>query len=122
MANEYEVSRNTIKKALLMLERDTLVTIEQNKGAKVRSYSLAEVLEYLQLRSVMEGFITRLACSVLKEEDLLKLEKILKAMQNFKDKRELVSYSEHNQKFHQIIYDACPNKTAANFLASLKGR
>ena len=89
-----------------MLERDTLVTIEQNKGAKVRAYSLEEVLEFLELRSVMEGFITRLACGVLTGNDLLKLEKILNEMRICKEKRELVSYSEYNQKFHQAIYDA----------------
>lgn len=120
LANEYAVSRNTIKKALLMLERDTLVTTEQNKSAKVRAYSLDEVLEFLELRSVMEGFITRLACSFLTGNNLLKLEETLKEMRLFKEKRELVSYSENNQKFHQIIYDACPNNTATSLLVSLK--
>ena len=48
LASEYNVSRNTIKKALLMLENDAFVTIEQNQGAKVRSYSKVEVLEFLE--------------------------------------------------------------------------
>jgi DNA-binding GntR family transcriptional regulator len=44
-----------------MLEKERLVTIELNKGAKVRSYSLSEVLEFLELRAFLEGFITRKA-------------------------------------------------------------
>ena len=50
LAEEYSVSRNTIKKALLMLENDAYVSIEQNKGARVRSYSKTEVLDFLQLQ------------------------------------------------------------------------
>jgi len=122
LANQYKVSRNTIKKALLMLERDTLVTIEQNKGAKVRSYSLDEVLDFLELRSVLEGFIIRLACAVLSETDIENMKRILDTMRVLKDRQELVSYSQHNQKFHQVIYDACPNKTATNLLMNLKNQ
>ena len=122
LANQYQVSRNTIKKALMMLERDTLVTIEPNKGAKVRSYSLNEVLEFLELRSVLEGFIINLSCSVLSEEDVQKMQDILEKMRTFKDRQELISYSQHNQKFHQVIYDACPNKTATSFLVALKSQ
>ena len=122
LANQYKVSRNTIKKALLMLERDTLVTIEQNKGAKVRSYSLDEVLDFLELRSVLEGFIIRLACAVLIETDIENMKRILDTMRVLKDRQELVSYSQHNQKFHQVIYDACPNKTATNLLMNLKNQ
>nr|WP_319472634.1 GntR family transcriptional regulator [uncultured Sphaerochaeta sp.] len=122
LANQYKVSRNTIKKALLMLERDTLVTIEQNKGAKVRSYSLDEVLDFLELRSVLEGFIIRLACAVLSETDIENMKRILDTMRVLKERQELVSYSQHNQKFHQVIYDACPNKTATNLLMNLKNQ
>ena len=61
LAAEYSVSRNTIKKALLMLEKDSLVAIEQNKGAKVRSYSKSEIMDFLELRAELEGFIVRLA-------------------------------------------------------------
>ncbi|WP_321300624.1 GntR family transcriptional regulator [uncultured Sphaerochaeta sp.] len=122
LANQYKVSRNTIKKALLMLERDTLVTIEQNKGAKVRSYSLDEVLDFLELRSVLEGFIIRLACAVLRETDIENMKRILDTMRVLKERQELVSYSQHNQKFHQVIYDACPNKTATNLLMNLKNQ
>ncbi len=122
LANQYKVSRNTIKKALLMLERDTLVSIEWNKGAKVRSYSLDEVLEFLELRSVLEGFIIRLACAVLSETDIQNMKYILDKMRELKNQQELVLYSHHNQKFHQIIYDACPNKTATKLLMNLKNQ
>lgn len=120
LANEYNVSRNTIKKALLMLENDAYVTIEMNKGAKVRSYSRQEVLNYLQLRVELEGFIVRLAVPCISEEQFQRLEGIFTQMGQRKDAGDLLGYSTLNQQFHSIIYDACPNKTATDILIRLK--
>lgn len=122
LSNLYGVSRNTIKKCLLLLEKEGLVTIEMNKGAKVRSYSLEEVLEYLELRSSLEGFIIRRAVPVISEEQISKLEETLKVMKKYYDNNELVNYSQYNQIFHQIIYDACPNRTAVDLTVNLKNQ
>lgn len=120
LANEYNVSRNTIKKALLMLENDSYVTIELNKGAKVRSYSRQEVLDYLQLRVELEGFIIRLAVPCITTEQVQRLEGIYYQMGQCREKGDLLGYSALNQQFHSIIYDACPNKTATELLVRLK--
>lgn len=122
LSNQYGVSRNTIKKVLLMLEKESLVTIELNKGAKVRSYSLNEVLEFLELRSCLEGFIIRQAVPAITDEQLQKLEQTLNTMKQHYEKHELLLYSQNNQVFHQTIYDACPNRTAVNMTINLKNQ
>ena len=122
LANTYRVSRNTIKKALLMLESENLVTIERNKGAKVRSYSMVEVLEYLELRSALEGFIVRLAVPVFTESQIKQLEQILATMKEKKEDHALMEYSNNNQRFHQVIYDACPNRTTVELTINLKNQ
>ncbi len=122
LATEFDVSRNTIKKALLMLESDCYVTIEQNKGAKVRSYSKEEVLDYLQLRVELEGFIIRLAVPCVTEADVAQLQEIFARMRDCREASDLLGYSALNQKFHGIIYDTCPNKTAAELLLRLKAQ
>ncbi len=120
LSKEYNVSRNTIKKALLMLENDSYVTIEMNKGAKVRSYSTQEVLDYLQLRVELEGFIVRLAVPCITEEQFQRMEGIFTQMGQCRTTGDLVGYSALNQQFHSILYDACPNKTARDILVRLK--
>lgn len=122
LSEKYAVSRNTIKKALLMLEKENIVIIEPNKGAKVRDYSLSEVLEYLELRAVLEGFIARSATLHFTTEKLALMEAILQTMKGHLDKNELLLYSQNNQKFHQVIYDTCPNKTAVEMTLSLKAQ
>jgi len=122
LSNQYGVSRNTIKKALLLLEKEGLVTIEMNKGAKVRSYSLEEVLEYLELRASLEGFIIRRAVPFITDEQVTSMEEILKRMKKHYDNNELLQYSQNNQIFHQVIYDACPNRTAVDLTTNLKNQ
>lgn len=120
LSTQYGVSRNTIKKVLLMLERDKLVEIEQNKSAKIRSYSKKEVKDFLELRSVLEGFVAHLSAKHIKEEQLQKLEEVLSIMSDYIKQGDLISYSQNNQVFHNIIYEACPNIAAVNQLISLK--
>lgn len=122
LATEYNVSRNTIKKALLMLEKDAFVTIEQNKGAKVRSYSKTEVLEFLELREELEGFIVRQAVPNFDEEHIQKLSDLLDEMDECRSRSDLLAYSARNQTFHGIIYDMCPNRTAVNEIIRLKNQ
>lgn len=122
LATEYNVSRNTIKKALLMLENDAFVSIEQNKGAKVRSYSKIEVLEFLELREELEGFIIRLAVPYFNAESIKKMADLLKEMAECRSRSDLIAYSACNQRFHKIIYDTCPNRTAVDTTMRLKNQ
>lgn len=122
LSAELSASRNTVKKALLMLENDAYVTIEINKGAKVRSFSKQEVLDYLQLRIELEGFIMRLTVPCLTDADIQKLDDIFKEMGDLLKKKDLIGYSAMNQQFHSIIYDACPNHTATEMLIRLKSQ
>lgn len=122
LSREYQVSRNTVKKALLMLENDYYVTIEPNKGAKVRSYSKNEVLEFLQLREVLEGFVIRLAIPCMQQKDVDELRDTLERMATKKKEGDLFGYSDLNRYFHSIIYRVCPNRTAVSFTVSLKNQ
>ena len=122
LSNVYGVSRNTIKKVLLMLERENLVIIEPNKGAKVRSYSMDEVLEFLELRANLEGFLTRLSVNRFTPDDIKNLEETLKVMKVHYTNNELIEYSKNNQIFHNAIYSACPNKLAVELTKNLKAQ
>lgn len=122
LAAEYSVSRNTIKKALLMLEKDSLVSIEPNKGAKVRNYSKAEILDFLELRAELEGFIVRIAVPRFTEDEVCKLESLLTDMKRRRENGDLLNYSALNQEFHALIYDVCPNKMATDLLTKLKSQ
>ena len=120
LSSHYGVSRNTVKKALLMLENENLVSIELNKGAKVKSVSLEEVKEFLELRATLERFIVGKTVTVIAQADIEKMAEILKTMKQRLQERNLLEYSKHNHIFHEIISNACPNKAAVDMTNRLK--
>ena len=120
LANRFSVSRNTIKKALLMLESDGLVTMEDNKSARIRTFSIDEVLEFLEVREELESFIIRNAIRSITQEEIDTLASLLEEMKKLKEERNLIEYSNCNRKFHDVIYNACTNKTAVTLTKNLK--
>ena len=120
LAQKYGVSRNTIKKSLMMLESEGLVSIERNKGAKVRVYSIEEVLEFLEVRDVLEGYVARITAAAISDTQIAEMEGLLEQMKQLSRDKDLLAYSQCNHQLHQIIYDACPNHTAANMTVLLK--
>lgn len=122
LAADFGVSRNTVKKALLMLERENLVVIEESKRARVRSFSIDEMLQYLALRELVEGFIARLAVVSMTEADLAEMRAIYAEMRRCHEAHELMEYSRNNWKFHDVIYRACPNRPAVEMVMSIKNQ
>lgn len=122
LAQELGVSRNTIKKALLKLESENLVVIEDNKRAMVRSFSVDEVLQYLRVRELLEGLVIREAIPRIAEADVSEMETILAAMKLSLESGDLKGYSEGNWRFHEVIYRNCPNRPAVEIVLSIKNQ
>ena len=114
------VSRSTIKKALLKLEQENLVTIEANKGATIKAFTLEEILNYLEIREVLEGLVVRTALPNISSTDLDKLQAIIRRMEVLLSNNELDKYSDCNKEFHSIIYNAAPNKQAIDIITMIR--
>ncbi len=122
LAAELGVSRNTIRKALLKLESENLVVIEENKRARVRSFSIQEVMQYLDVREVLEGFVIRQSVPFLGSAEVAEMRAILGEMKSCIDSHDLLQYSRHNQRFHDVIYRACPNRPAVEMTTVIKNQ
>jgi DNA-binding GntR family transcriptional regulator len=120
LANAIVVSRNTIKKALLMLASEGLVDVQENKGAKVKSITLEEIINYLQIREVLEGLVAELTAPIITDEELDCLGETLSKMEECIKNNDLVEYSNYNKHFHNIIFNACKNKQAVQLINSIK--
>jgi len=120
LAEEIGVSRNTIKKALFKLEQDHLIEMEENKGATVKSFTLKEVINYFEIREVLEALIIRSSAEKITDEQIKKLELIVEQMNLYLREGDFEAYSELNKEFHQIIYDASDNKQATEMVNIIK--
>ena len=122
LASELGVSRNTIRKALLKLESENLVLIEENKRARVRWFSIEEVIQYLEVRELLEGFVVRQSVPFLGEGELEEMRAILAEMRKCLEAHDLLQYSHHNWRFHEVIYRVCPNRPAVEMTRVIKNQ
>jgi DNA-binding GntR family transcriptional regulator len=114
------VSRNTVKKALMMLERENLVEVEPNKGATIKSYTLEEIVNYLEIREALEGLVARRAAKNITVQELEKLQYIFEQMATKLKENRFDEYSMLNREFHDIIYAASKNSQAVQMINTIK--
>jgi len=120
LSEEIGASRHTIKKALLKLAQENLIKLEVNKVAVIRAFTLDEVINYLEIRKVLEGLICSLAAKNISDAELNELETILAQMKVFMSEGRHEEYSERNRAFHNIIYSASGNQNAVDIVQSIK--
>lgn len=61
LAKILDVSRTPVRLALATLEREELVVGVPNRGFRVRSFTVDDMIEMLELRATLEGMAARLA-------------------------------------------------------------
>ena len=61
LAEQYQVSRNSVREALQQLAAQGVVELPRNKGAAIRALSLQETLEVLDVAERMTGLLARSA-------------------------------------------------------------
>lgn len=122
LSEEIGVSRNTVKKVLLLLAEEKLVLLENNKGATVMSLSVDEIVQYYEIRMRLEEIAVASAAVNISDDQISELRAVLKKMIEFKEQKNFVEYSRHNQLFHSIIYDASEKRIAVNMIREIKAQ
>jgi DNA-binding GntR family transcriptional regulator len=122
LAAEFGVSRNTVRKALLKLESENLVVIEENKRARVRFFSVEEVMQYLEVREVLEGFVIRQSVPFIGKPELERMEAILIEMKECLADSDFLQYSRRNWGFHEVAYQVCPNRPAVDMVMVIRNQ
>jgi DNA-binding GntR family transcriptional regulator len=122
LAAELKVSRNTIRKALLKLESDNLIVIEDNKRARVRCFTLEEVLQYLEVRELLDCFILRQCFPLLGNAELEEMRNILSDVKRYLDEHEILKCHEHILLYYNVLYRICPNRPAVEMILMLRNQ
>lgn len=115
LASQFGVSRTPIREALTVLESEGLVTYELNRGFAVRRYTLRDVLECYEMRSLLEGHACRIAAErgvppdvereinrCLDGADILVNDCPL-------DKEAMQQWQQHNMRFHTLLVESVRN-------------
>lgn len=131
LAEQFSVSRPTVREAIISLEARGLVQIKSGSGVYVLSQDASDkhspvqgtiregsAFELTEARALLEGEAAALAARMITPEQLRALEKALLDLKNESQNGELIS-EQADKHFHQIIADATNNPLIAEMIRDL---
>jgi DNA-binding GntR family transcriptional regulator len=122
VANRLSVGRTAVRAALVRLDQEGLVTLEPNRGARVRLISEREALEIEEVRAALEAMLARRAAERATPADLRELRQMIVEMRQRVEEADAIGYSALNAPFHQRIWAIADHPTASRLVGSLKSQ
>lgn len=129
LATRFDVSRQTVREALVALEVAGIVEIRLGSGVYVASSSAAEVrpdyedepgpLEILEARMIVEGEAAALAAERVSNEELQQLRSRLRLMREAAENGNTVETETHDCRFHLTIAEAGRNSAILSMVDRL---
>ncbi|MCR5477106.1 MAG: GntR family transcriptional regulator [Lachnospiraceae bacterium] len=110
IGEELGVSRTPVREAFRQLELEGLIQIIPNKGAYVVGITDEDVRDIYVIRSRLEGLAARWATLHISDEQLEELEENVYLAKFHAEKGHLEQMFDLDNRFHEIIYEACNSK------------
>jgi len=122
MANKFNTSRTPIREAIRQLETEGFIKAQAHRGAYVASITAKDIREFYEIKSILEGYAARRACSRITDVDIEKLEELNNKLDEAHKKGEWrLAFRLHNE-FHEKFLRNCGNETLHQLLQSLTKR
>ncbi len=122
IADEFDVSRASVREALRILERDGVVEIRARRGARVTQLTLTEMVEIYQIRRVLFGLSASLFAQSHTDADVAWLRDNLRQMKEIKEDTDEAWASRHGQQSAEMarrIIERSGNKRLAQVLLQM---
>ncbi|MGY1704548.1 GntR family transcriptional regulator [Geodermatophilus sp. SYSU D00697] len=122
LAEAFGVSRSAVRLAIDALIAEGLVERIPNRGARVRTVSVAEAIEITECRMVLEGLLAAKAAERVTEAEVDRLRAQCDRMQQALADGDLLGYSALVAQLHSLIRDAAEQPTAARLIERLQAQ
>ncbi|MEW2343999.1 GntR family transcriptional regulator [Streptomyces griseoaurantiacus] len=122
LAEEFGVTRASIRAALIDLASEGLVERIRNRGSRVRVVSVEEAVAITECRMVLEGLCATKAAVMASEEQLTGLAELGEAMTKAVAAGEPLTYSELNAELHSRILRISGQQVAVELLDRLNAQ
>lgn len=116
LSQKLGVSRTPIREALMQLSLEGLVKIIPNKGAVVVGVSEQDVMDIYAIRTMTEGYATRLFTENATDEQKKELLNSVDLQEFYLTKGQTEKARKQDSDFHTIIYEGCGNRTLGDML------
>ncbi|KAA9160073.1 GntR family transcriptional regulator [Amycolatopsis acidicola] len=100
------ISRPTLRAVFVALEQDDYISLERNRGARVRHFSPDEAVEILVTREILEAALAGLAAERIERSEREALEAIVARMGEADEAGDAAGYSACNREFHALLISA----------------
>lgn len=116
IGEELGVSRTPVREAFRQLELEGLIQMIPNKGAYVTGITTRDVKDIYMIRSYMEGLCARWATEKISGEQMSEMEENIFLSEFHASKGHLEQMAELDNRFHEILYEACDSKMLEHLL------
>jgi len=120
IASELEVSRGSVREALLLLERRHLIDILPRRGATVRELSENQVRSLYEIMQILLGLVVRKAIRSIKEEELDPFIELIHHLQEQVTEKDIEGFFNNSFKFLSLFYAYANNPYVEDMLESLE--
>jgi DNA-binding GntR family transcriptional regulator len=114
------VSRAPVRDALLQLEKEGLVVTKPN-GRYVVELTERDIRELYQVRNALEKLAVELATQNIRREQAVKLQQIMKDMNDAQVRRDWLAFSKSDLETHLLIWHVSGNGHLETYLNSMSG-
>ncbi len=130
LAEEFGVSRTPVREALRVLGAQGVVTIVQNRGARVNGHSGRDIRELGAVRAELEGLAAELAASRIDDDQLERLQSAWREYEaaigsaggDPAQASTRTLWAEANETFHSVILEASGNRQLGLSIADISRR
>ncbi|MEG0764841.1 MAG: GntR family transcriptional regulator [Pseudoflavonifractor sp.] len=105
LSTEMGLSRTPVREALIELSKSKIVEIYPQKGSAVSLVDYTLVEESRFVRSVLEGAVVELVCTMALPEDIQRLEDSIQLQIFYRDHRDPDALLEPDDMFHHTLFE-----------------
>jgi DNA-binding GntR family transcriptional regulator len=122
LCTRFSASRSAVRAALVTLSHERLVDRIPNRGAIVRTVSVAEAVEITEVRMVIEGLCAAKAAERITDPQIVELRALGQDMRRAVADGDAVRYSSLNEALHARVRDIAGQAVATQTLALLRAQ
>lgn len=116
LCKHFKVSRTPVRESLQLLEKEGLIKISPNSGARVVELSEKDVFDIYDILIILEGSACRLACFNISAEQISKLKEYQFGIERAAAEKNSDLFFQLNQQFHWVITESTKN----NYLIEMR--
>jgi DNA-binding GntR family transcriptional regulator len=120
LAERLGVSRTPVRDALLLLEREGLVTLLPQRGARVSFIGERDIAEIFELRILLESHAARVATGKLTAEELRRLVSVMAEAEAAFEHGERIVAADIGRHLHELLIEKVDNQRMRSILDELE--